>query len=165
MKVIINVAGAPAFFLNNQPIVFPTQKIAALVYYLFLEREVSRLKLATLFWGEKEEDAAAGNLRNAIYLIKKIIPEELIAVDRRRLKITPDANISLDIDSLDRLEHCSIEEVQKLGLEFMEGFSVTGSEEFETWLRQKRFDCAEKFENNIRLRIQAQKQNKKWEYK
>ena len=163
MKVIINVAGAPAFFLNNQPIVFPTQKIAALVYYLFLEREVSRLKLATLFWGEKEEDAAAGNLRNAIYLIKKIIPEELIAVDRRRLKITPDANISLDIDSLDRLEHCSIEEVQKLGLEFMEGFSVTGSEEFETWLRQKRFDCAEKFENNIRLRIQAQKQNKKWD--
>ena len=85
MKVTINVAGAPAFFLNNQPVVFPTQKIAALVYYLFLEREASRLKLATLFWGEKEEEAAAGNLRNAIYLIKKTIPEELIVVDRHML--------------------------------------------------------------------------------
>ena len=73
MKVTINVAGSPAFFLNNQSVVFPTQKIAALVYYLFLESEVSRLNLATLFWGEKEEDAAAGNLRNAIYLIKKIL--------------------------------------------------------------------------------------------
>ena len=163
MKVTINVAGSPAFFLNNQSVVFPTQKIAALVYYLFLEREVSRLKLATLFWGEKEENAAAGNLRNAIYLIKKIIPEELIVVDRRVLKIASNADISLDIDSLDRLEHCSIEEVQKLGLEFMDGFSVTGCEEFDAWLRQKRFDFAEKFENNIRLRFQTQKQNKKWE--
>ena len=163
MKVTINVAGAPAFFLNNQPVVFPTQKIAALVYYLFLEREASRLKLATLFWGEKEEEAAAGNLRNAIYLIKKTIPEELIVVDRHMLKTASNADTTLDIDSLDRLEHCSIEEVQKLGLEFMDGFSVPGCEEFETWLRQKRFDFDEKFENNIRLRIQAQKQSKKWE--
>ena len=59
MKVTINLAGSPAFFVNNKPILFPTQKIAALVYYLFLEREANRLKLATLFWGEKEEEAAA----------------------------------------------------------------------------------------------------------
>ena len=163
MKVTINLAGSPAFFVNNKPILFPTQKIAALVYYLFLEREANRLKLATLFWGEKEEEAAAGNLRNAIYLIKKIIPEELIVVDRRMLKIAPSADITLDIDSLDRLEHCSIEEVQKLGLEFMDSFSIPGSEEFEFWLRQKRFDCAEKFEKNVRLRIQSQKQSKNWE--
>lgn len=163
MKVKINVMGTPTFFIDNQPVVFPTQKIAALGYYLFLERETNRLKLATLFWGEKDEAAAAGNLRNAIYLLKKIIPEELIAIDRRSLQIHPDADISLDIDALDRLEHCSPDEVDKLNLEFMDGFSVPGCEEFDTWLRQKRFDFSEKFENNIRLRIQSQKQHKKWD--
>lgn len=56
---------------NGEELTLPFKKAEALLFYIALEGISSREKIAGLLWGDKGEREAAGNIRNAVYQLKK----------------------------------------------------------------------------------------------
>ena len=160
VKISINFLGLPSLIINEQPVVLPTQKITGLVYYLFYETEALRSHLATMFWEDKDMNLASGNLRNALYLVKKLIPESVFLIDRKTIRLSPEIAVQRDLDELENLSHCSLALARKLGAEFLAGLEFEG-EGFNDWLSRKRRELGEAYaarlDQRIKYRLQAGK--------
>lgn len=81
-SLMIALLGAPQIkYELNQLKALRTQKAHGLLYYLITEsmgytaRKFSREKLADLFWPDIGQSSALENLRQAIYQVRKAIPE------------------------------------------------------------------------------------------
>ena len=83
MSVKIKVIGTPFIEVSGEKLHFPLKKAEALVYYLAVEGKENREKLAGLLWGEKDESSAYNNFRNALYLLRRSLSEDMIVSDRR----------------------------------------------------------------------------------
>ena len=162
IKINLNFLGIPSLSVNDQPVFLPTQKITALVYYLFFEKEALRSHLATMFWEDKNVNLASGNLRNALYLIKRLIPESVFLIDRKTIKVSPEVIIQRDLDELEKLSNCSLSLARKLGAEFLAGVAFEG-EEFNDWLSQKRREHGETYAAKLDQRIQLRLETGKYE--
>ena len=79
---------------------FELKKAEAIVYYLAIEGKAGREKIASMFWGAKDENSAYNNFRNALYLLKQYFPKDFIKSDRRHVSI---GTIACDLDNLDKI--------------------------------------------------------------
>ena len=87
--------------------VLPTRKAEALLAYLAVEpgRRHSRDMLATLLWGDREEAQARKSLRQAIYSLRKTLPdvaEALFVMHGGGIALNPEA-IDADVPRFERL--------------------------------------------------------------
>ena len=140
--------GTPAIYWNDQKLSFPFTKMEAMLYYLLVVGETTREKLATLFWGEMDDYDAKKNLRNTIYLIKKMISSEvLIAPTRTTIAINPQLIDSSDLDLLNTVEIDSF--LEKCPGFFLDGFYCKNAEEFDEWVVLAR----EQFQEKITTRL------------
>lgn len=134
--VHVNLLGAPVVLKDDKQITFPYRKAEALFYYLLMKKRVARDDLVNIFWGNNSEKSAKKNLRNAIYVIKKVFEEEiLISPQRSIIELNPSIDFRKDIDKL-LFEEDKFAEVYK-GV-FLEGFLVKDADKFEEWLFEQR---------------------------
>ena len=87
MSVRINLLGVPSIEVNGIRQDFSLKKTEALLYYLAKEGSVPREKLASLLWGDKDEESANNNLRNALYFLRGRMPKGFIKSDRRTVSL------------------------------------------------------------------------------
>jgi len=83
---------------SGSPRVLPTRKAQALLAYLAVEpgRQHSRDALAALLWGDRRDVQARRSLRQAVYAIRKALPEVA-----EPLFVTHGGNIALNPEAID----------------------------------------------------------------
>ena len=59
---------------QTKRIVLPFKKADAIVFYLALEGKQHKEVIKNLFWGDRKEKLASSNMRNAIYQLRKAMP-------------------------------------------------------------------------------------------
>lgn len=158
MSLQVQLLGPPRFLLDGKELTFPFRKALALACYLLVEPRVSREVLADLFWGDRSDDLAARNLRNALYELRKQLPSERIRTDRQWVFLDLEG-IDLDLNVLSRWEDISPEELCGLCRPFMEGFVLPDCPPFEDWLRENRSrlhrTCHEVLKKRVRQELEA----------
>jgi predicted ATPase/DNA-binding SARP family transcriptional activator len=116
-----------------------SHKAEALLVYLAVKGgERSRSELLTLFWPESAEERASTSLRVALSILRRRLTAYL-EVSRDAVGIKPGAKIALDVSELERdLESGRIEQaLQVYQGDFLQGFHVRESSEFEDWLESE----------------------------
>ncbi|MEW5870492.1 MAG: AAA family ATPase [Chloroflexota bacterium] len=93
--------GAMAMFQGTEPLALPSTEAArSLLAYLLLHRRKrqARLALAGIFWPEMPESEARQRLSQALYQVRRALPE-LIEANAVTLSISPEVEIWVDVDA------------------------------------------------------------------
>ena len=150
LKVLL--MGAPRVEVDGAPIDVDTRKAVALLAYLAIEGEAARRdSLAALLWPEYDTEAARGALRRTLSTLKGGLGGRWLRIDRSTVAFTPDESTSVDVlefdvllGAADRHAHgrgdacpsCERDLTAAAALyraEFMKGFSLRDSVDFEDW--------------------------------
>ncbi|WZL73823.1 AAA family ATPase [Clostridiaceae bacterium 35-E11] len=136
-KITARLLGTPEVFYNGHRIKFPFRKAEALFYYLLVEKQASRDILVNFFWPELQENTAKKNLRNAVYMIRKVFEADVIVSPQRAmLMLSEDISWKIDVDQfLQNQESTGIALYQG---EFLQGLLVKDAENFEHWMFRER---------------------------
>ncbi len=148
----IKTLGSIQVHLNSEAIKFSRHKSLALLIYLAVTGELkSREGLATMFWPENTQARAFANLRQAIWEIKSSLGDNWLDTSRHSLQLTSKENIWLDISEFNNLlmlekthshprgricDQCVKNFKRAAELfngEFLTGFSLRDSPEFDDW--------------------------------
>lgn len=144
MKISVNYLGIPEVLADGKVISFPFKKAEMIFYYIVLEKKVSREKLVELFWPEADELAAKKNLRNAVYVIKKLLGNELF-ISAKRHVIQLNTSIIVEIDLEAFVDKVDEEAILYYRGEFLEGIHIKDADSVENWLFQKRQEYHEMY--------------------
>lgn len=126
----------------GERLVFPFAKMEALLYYLLLKKSCSRSELAGLLWSDMSEEAAKKNLRNTLYMLKKIVNGDVIQMPSRSLLVL---NEELCCDSdIDRLRQTA-QWLEAYGGDFLAGFSCKDAVLFDEWVTRQRQELREEY--------------------
>ncbi|MGA9351432.1 MAG: tetratricopeptide repeat protein [Anaerolineae bacterium] len=143
--------GSPTITRDDMLLSITSQKAQALFYYLISNRQLySREKLAAVFWGETSDRQAKGSLRNTLYELRRdLVPgnmpaEEYILAETNTLCFNTEADYWLDTEEFERLLNEEAEDertrmdnsskaVKLYRGDFLEGFIIKDSYEFEDW--------------------------------
>ena len=150
LKVLL--MGAPRVEVDGGPIDVDTRKAVALLAYLAVEGEAARRdSLAAFLWPEYETEAARGALRRTLSTLKGGLGGRWLRIDRSTVGFIPDESSLVDVlefdallDAADRHDHsreeacpsCERDLTAASALyraEFMKGFSLRDSVDFEDW--------------------------------
>jgi pentatricopeptide repeat protein len=152
--IYVKLLGDPDVIFGEKKILFPFKKVEALFYYLVIKKQASRDELVNLLWGEVDEAVAKKNLRNAIYRIKKVFDMDIIISPKKSvITINPEVKVETDLDQFENSEDKWIEAYKG---EFLEGFGVKDSENFEGWISDKREEYKEKYISKLHGKIREQ---------
>lgn len=145
--------GTPTVTYQEKQVLFPFRKAEALFYYLLIKKQVQRDELVSLLWGEVEEEVAKKNLRNAVYIVRRVIGEEIILSPQRSiLQVNPYWHIDCDVDIFLQGRENAIDLYQG---EFLQGFLVKDAEAFEQWMFQQRDHCRDVYINSLHRSVRA----------
>ncbi len=138
--------------LDGDPISgFESQKVRALLAFLVLNREqgVSRERLASLLWGEKAEESARRNLRQAIHNLRATFAraggDGLLTADHHFLRIATGLELWVDVERFEEAVRRGFAEAgpdpyqltvaaRLYNGDLLAGFFVKDSPPFEEWL-------------------------------
>ena len=131
---------------------FESQKVRALLAYLACHRSkaTSRDRLASLLWGEKHEEAARRNLRQALHNLRSTFarfeePDKIIEVTHTTLRLAPELECWIDAESFESSYEAGFAEAlpdlyqlsraaRIYSGDFLAGFYVKQTPGFEEWL-------------------------------
>ncbi|HEX9800754.1 MAG TPA: AAA family ATPase [Thermoanaerobaculia bacterium] len=131
---------------------FESQKVRALLAYLALHRgrAFPRDRLAAMFWGDRDEEAARRNLRQALYNLKSTLPGDGAArphllVDAQSVRFAGDSDAWIDVEAFEQAVGRPAARgatppsdlaggVQLYHGDLLAGFQVRDCPEFEEWL-------------------------------
>ena len=134
----IKLFGNPAVTQGGIHVAFPMKKTEGLFYYLLLNGESTRGQLAPLFWGERDEISADKNLRNSIYMLRKLFSKNAVQGAGSRVKIADDMRAATDLHLMKTLESPRTAGLELYTQELLSGFEILDSEPFTLWLRDTR---------------------------
>ena len=160
-RIKCNLFGVPKITKDDRSIFFPYAKINALLYYILLNKTVSRNELAGLLWPEENERNAKKNLRNAIYQAKKSFDEEIIISPQKSFLILND-KLDIQIDTDEFLKNPEENTALYTG-EFLQGFFLKEAQDYECWITKTRTFFTEKFVTSCYRRIENDIHNKNYE--
>lgn len=132
MKLTLHLLGQAYIEKDSARISLPFKKAEAVLFYLALEGARPKEKVKCLFWGDKDERQASGNLRNVIYLLRKHFPEHFEA----KHGCLAVSGCTTDVDEI-----CSSDEAEIPSFIFEEplcGFEALDIGDFDEWLIYKR---------------------------
>lgn len=166
LKVVIFVDYIYGKFLGNSTIsyngkelYFSFSKVKALFIYLIMNNLVTREYASNLLWGEKPDDIARKNLRNAIYLIKKSTNANIFSNSNGSvLCFNKKIVIETDVDKF-------IKNNTLLDLyngEFLKGFFIKDSENYERWTLETRTTLNRAYLEGLNSSIKKEKLNKNY---
>lgn len=154
MNLQIKLLGMPTVSSDGVRLSFPLKKTEGLFYYLLLNKAVSREQIASIFWQDRDENSAANNLRNSIYMLRKMFSHDIILSDKRILTLNPEIVCDMDIDHIADIADPEFTDLQSYSHEFLEGFEILESDSFTSWLRDMRRNVQEIFLEHMRDRVQ-----------
>lgn len=163
----LGVLGSFRAFLDADPLAdFRTRKVQALLVYLATEPGGhSRDHLMNLLWPGMPERSARSNLRQVLYYLRQILPDEggngvngpaAIVANRQEMHLNPEADVTVDcrqfealLDSVHTHEHLDLflcpdctqglEAAMALYVgDFLADFYLEDSNEFEEWAQSRR---------------------------
>lgn len=134
VSIRIYVLSTPAILVDGSPCLLPYQKAEALLFFLAIEKKVSREQAASLLWESCDEATAKKNLRHAIYTIKKQLGPDLILSEGRQFLLFNE-NFPATIDYDIFMENGDLNLYQD---ELLKGFYLKNTLSFEDWLSVKR---------------------------
>jgi DNA-binding SARP family transcriptional activator len=140
MALDITLLGAPRVERDGEAVTFDTRKAMALLALLALaERPRSRETLCGLLWPAHDPDRARGALRRTLSTLRKGIGDNRIDSAGDSLALRRGPGLELDVARFRTLTADGASE-QDLGKaaalfssDFMEGFSLRASPEFDYW--------------------------------
>ena len=117
------------------------KKNLALLVYLARspKRARTREHLVGMLWGDKSEGKARRSLNEALRELRRSTGDGSLQSDSAQVRVTAEA-VQLDTDRLETLAAAGdyAGAASLVHGEFMEGFSVKGASEFDTWLAAER---------------------------
>lgn len=151
VQAMLRVFGEPFAEVSGERVKIPLRKAEAVLFYIFLEGRAPREALKLLFWGDKDEEQASGNLRNALYLLRRALPEHFASEGRVLLL----QNISSDLDRLETIADPDVSIDHTIYEEPLRGLDGIASPEFDAWLVRARAAISERIAEPLRSRIAA----------
>jgi DNA-binding SARP family transcriptional activator len=159
--LILRLLGRPKVSCRGQFLRFRSRKEIALLFYLATEGAPHpREKLAALFWPESGEDQSRASLRNALYGLRKTLKkgtgQEYLRVARDSAAVGLDlgSDVEIDLRLLDAVSarplverpdgenRSLLEELRAAAAayrgEFLEGFSLDDTPDFDYWVGLER---------------------------
>jgi len=130
--------GSPEVYWNGKRLFFPFAKLEALLYYLLVRKKASREELAALLWGDMANGAARQNLRNTLYLLKKLTTENLVLTPSRANILLNTETVSITSDIQEFNEVSLADSLVLYRGEFLAGFACKDAEFFEEWMSRQR---------------------------
>jgi len=147
----VNLLGTPQVEVNQNPIEVDTRKAIALIAYLAVEKSATRDTLASLLWADSSQDKARAALRRTLSSLRRATGGDSISADRNMVSLVGDIAsdheiMASEIAATTTHDHS---EADVCGLcvphlrratdlyrgEFLQGFSIRSSPEFEDWAR------------------------------
>ncbi|MCC6169112.1 MAG: AAA family ATPase [Caldilineaceae bacterium] len=152
MQLQLYLFGPPRILRSGAPLDLSLRKALALLAYLAVTRQAhSRDALATLFWPDKDQQAARANLRRTLYDLSQMVGDHVIESAAELVAIHAKAVLGLDIeffqrhiadaqaaetsqDTFDesRMAHL-LAAVELYTADFMAGFSLADCPEYDDW--------------------------------
>ena len=148
-KLELNLLGSLDIRLDETPVSeFKSRKTQALLCYLAVTAtQHSRDWLSGMFWGGMPESNARMNLSQALTTLRHFFKPFLITT-RNSISINPDSIIQTDTRFLNMVDVEDIESLHQAARlfrgDFLEGFYIRKSPEFEFWVLGERSRCREK---------------------
>jgi DNA-binding SARP family transcriptional activator/tetratricopeptide (TPR) repeat protein len=137
--------------MEGSRVEIPLKKAEAALFYMAFEGSANRNRLKTLLWGDRGEELAAGNLRNAVYILRRILPDNFVA-DRKKLFLE---RCERDIDGIPDLAD-PLKPVAPLFFEEpLRGFDMLGISEFDEWISLARNSIRALIADRLRERVLA----------
>lgn len=129
--------GPGRILLDGKAVALPFKQAEALLYYLLVEKEAFRPKIADIIWGDSaDENKVRSNMRNAIYVIRKACGRDfLVGESKGMLRINPEIGISLDID---RFAEDELTDFSFYTGDFLEDFYIRDNEYYNEWVANTR---------------------------
>jgi DNA-binding SARP family transcriptional activator/Flp pilus assembly protein TadD len=147
----IKLLGRPDVSISGHPVVVDTRKAIALLAYLVVEKSASRDSLSALFWADASQERARATLRRTLSALRGATGTDLIEADRNLVTLVGEVTSDLEIlsrelnatsehghDPRDVCDRCIPHLRRATELyrgDFLEGFSVRASPEFDDWVR------------------------------
>lgn len=151
-ELSIKVLGDVEVQVDGAPIEVDTRKAVALLVYLAITgTSASRDQLCALFWSGLDPERARGALRRTLSVLRRSLDGRWLVTEGDRLRLTSQSQIRLDLEEAERLQASVTEHghepdvvcrrcpepLQKAADlyrgEFMGGFSLRDSPDFEEW--------------------------------
>ncbi len=154
MSIKVVLLNTPMVHIDNEPVAFPFRKAEALFYYLAVEKHATRDELVNILWGDMDEENAKKNLRHAMYKLRKTFDMDIV-ISPQRSVVMLNNNILMDIDIDNFLEN----NLEVYKGEFLQGFNVKDSVEFDEWMMQKRAYFKNIYINRLHQRIELALKN------
>ncbi|MDR3278912.1 MAG: AAA family ATPase [Synergistaceae bacterium] len=149
MPVYFHFFGEPHVEAGGKRLEFPLKKAEAALYCVAYEGRLNRERLKTLLWGDKPEEQASGNLRNTIYLLRRLLPDNFIT-DRRHLLMR---DFAADLELADALRDPDVPIDPVIMKEPMRGLDMKNGLELDEWLAMARNDIRRHVTDRLRERI------------
>ncbi|MBQ6360689.1 MAG: AAA family ATPase [Lachnospiraceae bacterium] len=138
-RITVQLFHMPVIRLDGNVITFPLKKADALFFYMCIEKSATRTRLASLLWGGASDDAARKNLRNALYAIKQTFGFDPFESPKKQI-LRLNSGVSFEIDTDLFSESGNLDLYQD---EFLSGFSLKDSYEFDEWMNGVRTHFAD----------------------
>ncbi len=152
MPLEIHLLGSPRFVVEGERLYLSRRKsIALLAYVAVIGQPQARDMIATLLWPEFDQSAARTNLRRDLSWLRRMLPDNVLAIDRLQVELNPAPDVWLDVrefeaaitavsqhvhQSDELCDECAQRLAEAVDLyegDFMAGFSLADSAEFEEW--------------------------------
>jgi DNA-binding SARP family transcriptional activator/predicted ATPase len=148
----VSLFGLPRVQRDGESISIQRRKVVALLAYLAVTGQPhSRDTLATLFWPDHDQSGARANLRRDLSRLKQTLGAQALAIDREQVGLDPQTELWLDVEAFQssvaraKQHDCAAPELcadclaaltEAVDLytgDFMAGFTLTDSAEFDDW--------------------------------
>jgi DNA-binding SARP family transcriptional activator len=155
-EVRVYLFGSPFIEVDGDPIALPRRKALAIVAFAAIsDRMQSRATLAALLWPDQDESGARNALRATLPLLTKVSALPWLEIDRNNLMLNPAhvwSDVQIFMKNLSRIRThihqdatpcvdcvAAMEDAVSLYRgEFLAGFTLSDSIEFDNWQSAKR---------------------------
>jgi predicted ATPase len=168
-EVRLYLLGTPRVLVEDSPRRLPYQKALALLSYLAVTaRPHSREALATLLWGNVDDQRAHNSLRNALYVIQRELkPASPLVIAHHQISLDL-TRTWLDVACFKqaiRAEDTISSLAQALTLcqgPFLDGLSVKGATDFDVWVSHTREQLNRYHQEGWLVLSRAHERSRQW---
>lgn len=154
-----NLFGLPIVRENGKEIILPVNKMSAVLYYVLINKVVSRDELSGMFWGDSSDQKAKTSLRNALHKLRRLFQEEIIiSTSKSIVAVNTDVEIKIDVEEFEKSVNTNLYKG-----DFLKGFYLKNVIEFENWVSELREYYKEKCLEAYLVKIDSNIENGKFD--
>lgn len=123
------------------------RKLAVLTLLALSNRPLTRDRLATLFWGEQDDERARHSLADTLSHLRRVLGKDAITLRQEEIALSPAAPLAVDVREFRAAlaARDTIGAAATYGGPFLDGVYVDRSPEFDDWASRERETLAREF--------------------